>query len=532
METQTRIAMLWLSGLLLPAIGARALAQIPIDPTQSDVINRHSDQDGCGDDTRVFGTAGIDGVPDASALPTRLYVRADATGAESGRCWINALTDLQVALAKARTNPQITEIWVAQGTYTPDRGAGDRTAAFQLEPGLKIFGGFIGNETKRSQRNRDPLTNQTVLSGDLAADDATTGSKTDNSFHVVDASTVDDSAVLDGFTVAGGWADGAQQQRRGGGVFANLGAPTIRWCLFTDNAAYEGGAIYINAANPKLKYCGFLQNAGLDGAAVYATAGAAPSIEFSTFLNDAALGNGGAVYLADSSVSILHSRLLGEQAVAGGAIFASANSHVEALSCLINACVASGHGGGLALMDSSTGELVNCTVAFNRAGPLGGGLYVPDGGALQIDNAILWGNSDSSGLDAQSMQLWHGADALVTVAYSCVQAWNGALGGMGNIGADPMFINPDGTAWADLRLGQGSACIDAADSDAFTQVIVAMRGSTSAFYVDVDQQPRLVDDPHTVDTGSSSSGAVIDMGAAEFQGNYSTADPTELSIWP
>jgi hypothetical protein len=514
----SNLGRLWLA-LLLAVLVAPAFGQVV---TLLDDGDRHSDQDGCGEPRLLMLPGGV-GDPDAGALPARLFVRQDATGANTGRCWVHAFTDLQDALDAARANPQVAEIWVARGTYRPDRNTGDRAASFELAPGVKLFGGFVGDEQVRAERNRDPLTNLTALSGDLAGDDVATGSKADNSLQVVDASSVSRSAVLDGFTIVGGWADGAASQSRGGGVYADLGAPTIRWCLFYDNAAFEGGAVYTNGADPKLRYCGFLQNLALDGAAIFATTGAAPDIEFSTFLNNVALASGGSVYANQAAVSILHSRLLADSAVSGGAIYAVGNSDIRAVGCVVNACAASGSGGAMALMDASTAGLVNCTVAFNTAGPLGGGVYVPDSGVVQIDNTILWGNVDASGLSPEQMQLWLGGGATALVSYSCVEEWTDALGGVGNTRANPMFMNPDGTAWADLSLAPGSACIDAGDSDAFDQVIVAMRGAAGGFYVDIDEQPRFVDDPDTVDAGTSSGGPVIDMGASEFQASVNAA---------
>ncbi|HYX21624.1 MAG TPA: hypothetical protein VFA98_12340, partial [Thermoanaerobaculia bacterium] len=93
-------------------------------------------------------------------------------------CWASGsgvyYADLQPALAAATSGD---EIWVATATYKPDPS--DRTKSFALKNGVGIYGGFVGNETMRSQRN--PEANVTILSGDIG----TPGSAADNSYHVV-----------------------------------------------------------------------------------------------------------------------------------------------------------------------------------------------------------------------------------------------------------------------------------------------------------------------------------------------------------
>ncbi len=77
-----------------------------------------------------------------------IYVDADATGANDGSSWADALTDLQDALNIVTVHLQFDEIRVAQGVYTPDQGVGitpgDREATFQLRNGVTLKGGYAG----------------------------------------------------------------------------------------------------------------------------------------------------------------------------------------------------------------------------------------------------------------------------------------------------------------------------------------------------------------------------------------------------
>jgi len=94
----------------------------------------------------------------APAFATVVYVKANATGANNGSSWTDAFTSLQSGLAAANATD---EIWVATATYKPTATA-DRTISFALRNGVGVYGGFVGNETLRSQR--DPVAHVTTLS--------------------------------------------------------------------------------------------------------------------------------------------------------------------------------------------------------------------------------------------------------------------------------------------------------------------------------------------------------------------------------
>ena len=139
--------------------------------------------------------------------PAILYVSAgNARGPWDGTSWPRAYGSLQEALAAA--SGRRAEVWVAAGTHKPATGT-DRAAAFQLRDGVEVYGGFRGRETQRLQR--DWQANPTVLSGDIGQE----GVATDNSYHVVIGA---DAAVLDGFVVCDGNADGRMYDAKGAGM--------------------------------------------------------------------------------------------------------------------------------------------------------------------------------------------------------------------------------------------------------------------------------------------------------------------------
>ena len=96
------------------------------------------------------------------------------------------------------------------------------------------------------------------------------------------------------------------------------------------------------------------------------------------------------------------------------------------------------------------------------------------------------------------------------LGWTC-QGWTGGPGS-GNIGEDPRFADADGadnvagTDDDNLRLLPGSPCIDAGDN-----MVVP-----SAAAVDLDGNPRFLDDPLAPDTGHGKP-PIVDMGAYEFR---------------
>jgi hypothetical protein len=132
-----------------------------------------------------------------------------------------------------------------------------------------------------------------------------------------------------------------------------------------------------------------------------------------------------------------------------------------------------------------------------------------------ISNTIFWNNSDNGGQD-ESAQI-HTVSGTPVVTYSNVQGgWTGS--GTGNINTTPLFIDPDGadniigTNDDDLRLLASSPAIDAGDTTTLPVDVL----------IDLDGNPRVLDDPSTVDTGLSilvvtGDTVTIDMGVYEFQ---------------
>ncbi|MCU0662453.1 MAG: hypothetical protein MUC50_09035, partial [Myxococcota bacterium] len=156
-----------------------------------------------------------------------------------GRSWNTALSTVPRALLLAEYYGSC-EVWVAQGTYYPTAGVG-RTFSIEMISGIDLYGGFASGERLKEQRDWE--AHVTILSGNIG----NSKSNADNSYHVLIGA---ENAILDGFTVSDGNANGsaAKNETKGGGIVFNAKAPPIRNCVFKNNRSIVGGAIYSSSS--------------------------------------------------------------------------------------------------------------------------------------------------------------------------------------------------------------------------------------------------------------------------------------------
>ena len=472
-----------------------------------------------------------------SPPPPRLFVDADATGANNGTSWEDAYNDLQDALDAAAAWPGVvTEIWVAQGTYTPDRGTGNRGATFRLISGVALYGGYAGT-TEPDPNERDIELYEAILSGDLNGDDGPDfANNGENSYHVTTGSGTDATAIFDGFTIAAAHTNVGSWSDCGGGMRNVSGSPTVNNCTFAGNSARWGGGMGNYAASPTVANCTFTGNRAF-GDTYSAGGGSCNMISSSpTFTNCSFNGNfatylSGGMHNYRSSSPVLTNCAFNGNTCGGHGGGLGNDGRTGACSPTLINCVFSGNsaaswGGGVWNLDHASPALINCTFTGNSAANVGGAMSSQTESNPTLTNCILRGDYPEEIYEAG------GSDSVIT--YSNVQ---GGWPGEGNIDADPLFVDPDGpdnisgTEDDDVRLSPGSPCIDAADDTAAPPDGADLDddGDTAERTpLDLGGEPRFMDDLGTVDTGVPDPpdyAEIVDMGAYEFQGVTPTECP-------
>jgi len=460
-------------------------------------------------------------------LARQVFVDINATGKNDGSSWADAYNLLQDALTAA-TNGD--EVLVAEGTYKPDRGKavapGDRAATFGLKNGVSIKGGYAG-DGQPDPNARDIAAYQTILSGDLNSDDEPNfANYAENSYHIVTGSGTDETAVLDGFTITGG------------GMYNKSGSPTIANCVFKGNTAWHGGAMrnyhsnptlinctftgnlaehagggmYNFSSSPKLTGCTFSDNRAANGGGMYDHADSSPTLSNCTFSKNSAQYSGAMANYFNSNAVMTNCKLSENSAEFGGAIrnyksnptlvnctfsrnsadgdggaINNNSSSPLLVGCVFTGNTTQGNGGAIRNFESSP-ELVNCTLSHNTAKQASGGIYNHNESNPTLRACILWLNNDANGTN-EAAQIFS-VDSRPTVNYCCIQAWTGTLAGVGNMDADPKFIDADA---GNYHLLPRSPCIDSGEPN-----YVAAADST-----DIDGEPRVIN-------------SRVDIGADEY----------------
>ncbi len=320
------------------------------------------------------------------------HVNGKVPSSGNGESWDEAFQTVQegidAAYAAVQADPGLDscEVWVARGTYYIY--VSDPLNTVQLEPGAHVYGGFVGTETEREQR--DWGSNATVLSG---YDQPGGQSRV---YHVVTGS---DDAVLDGLTVTGGQANGSWPHTYGGGMYNDAASPTVRNCTFSGNFGHYGGGMY----NYHTSF---------------------PTVTSCTFSGNYADLAGGGMCNGASYATVTSCTFSGNSSYRGGGIYNSASSPPVA-SCTFSGNTASYRGGGMDNVYSSSPTVTNC-VLWGDTAPDGPEIY-NDGSSTSVVtySNVQGGYAGDGNINADPLFAAAPNDLHIGAGSPCIDAANG-----------------------------------------------------------------------------------------------------------
>jgi hypothetical protein len=313
--------------------------------------------------------------------------------------------------------------------------ADTRTATYQLVDGVALRGGYAGSGEPDPDA-RDTALYETVLSGDLAGNDGPGDfeNNEENSYNVVTASGTSSSAVLDGFTITAGNADGSDSDplnwRRGAGIWNLTGNPSITDCVITANSAGVGGGMYnrINS-NPEIVDCLFSGNSATYGGGMYNWQNCHPLVTNCTFLGNVTDEGGGMTNVGNSNPTVEDCTFSGNVGRYGGGM-----ENLNASSPAVTGCLfldnlgdlGDGWGGGMVNYQDSSPVVTGCTFSGNVARD-GGGMQSANNSNPMVVNCVFLANEAVWGGGIENF------DNANPVYVGCLIVGNTASGGGGGV---------------------------------------------------------------------------------------------------
>lgn len=418
-----------------------------------------------------------------------------------GRSFYTPLYHLDDALEYAKKavklNPGANiEIFVAQGTYKPTirrtdaatATADQRQNSFVVPAGVKIYGGFSGEEdysyglsrvsgengtvqsftditnsdisqylTARETSDfnlnsiNEPweLKNQTILSGDINASETVK-----NAYHVLYSDTEYGTGVvtLDGLTVMDGQTSNSLP-------------------LMTENNEIgRGGALYSNGIDYIINRCRFLNNQGVRGNAAYVRNASATVI--------------GSTFAGNSTVEDLRDVEVGR--IYGGAMCMAASTGENATLKAVNTLWANnettGNGGAIGFaVNGGTSEvnLMNNTIVRNKA--LNNGAIYAQGGT--VTNTLMWGNEGAEGSINESND--------IAVTYSAAEDLDATKDNNIKLAAENTSI--EGPRFAQPSSAAGAAANDPSSKWNPSSINVLTDAGDGVFTVKTQEEPEKIE---------------------------------------
>ncbi len=393
------------------------------------------------------------------------YVDDNASPGGDGLSWTTARQTVQAGLDGASEGD---EVWVAAGIYVE---------RITLKTGVALYGGFVGTESARDQR--DWTQYETVLNGDRGK-------------VVTSPAGATPATRIDGFTIHNGEAYGGN----GAGIYCYNSSPTIANNIIRDSDAGDhGGGIFCYQSSAVITNNLLFDNGGGNYGGAICCFESSPTIVGNTITSNRSGGGehgGGIACLSGSAPLIMANLIVGNVSAGfGGGIYCH-QSDAIIVSNVITGNQAATDGGGI-YCSSSSPTLVNNTITRNEAIEDGGGIGCNEASPL-IANTIVAFNSSG---------IFHEGVGTTTLRHNCLYANSeyavsgllDPIGTDGNFSADPRIA---GAAFGDLHIQADSPCVNAGTNDI-----------VQADWTDRDKQKRIHD-------------GVVDIGADESDG----------TVWP
>ena len=379
------------------------------------------------------------------------HVSAAASPGGDGLSWATAFTKLEDALAVAAAGD---EVRVAGGTYRP--ADTNRATTYLPAAGVRIAGGYRGSGANPDER--DWHAHPTILSGDLAGNDAwsaslTNSSMLDNSHRIMFLASSSLTTELSGLRFTG-----AMQEYLGGNE-------------------PMGGALVLENSRVLIEDCIFLRNNGRGGAA-FAVIGSggeqAVTIRRTVFMENfghhcvVQLGNGAVGSATSYRVenSLFHKNRTSDSPTGymwGGGLFIGSGEG-EIVNCVFADNFSVEEGGGVYNHGDTT--FIHCTFYGNGSSGKGSALHDRNGTA-EVYNSVFWGQKGTQGLITSE-----GSTPRALVKDSLVEGGYPHAGSSGVLNENPLLVFPTqplgmdgkfGTADDGLQPGMGSPVVGEGD---------------------------------------------------------------------
>jgi hypothetical protein len=339
-----------------------------------------------------------------------IYVVPDGTG--EGSSWSDATGDLHAAIHATG----VQKVFVAVGNYNVGN------SSFVMKNNVEIYGGFDPANDIKTLNDARVLPTQgasegSVLNGEnvrpVIWNVFTTGTALDN------------TAILDGFTLKNGFTPGD-----GGGIRNVYSSAIFRNLVIKDNKARNGGGIHIYGASP------IIVNSIIQD-------------------NDTDDDGGGIASSGTSSARITNVILKGNKSGYTGAAFCNLSTSSPILTNV------------LITGNKTTSNASNCHGVFNSSGYVelrnititddGTGYYAlqTNGGSFGVQNSIIFGRNNETNIYARNSFL----EGNSSVA-------DGNLDATGITPVD-IFTNP---SEGDYSLKNGSPAVDKGDDDLYVNL--------------------------------------------------------------